>query len=78
MLQAQHNDCFTPRAENVYIPGAHPNQQWRADQRVNVTIKDVARAANVSVATVSRALNGHHNVAEAVRLRVIRVAGELR
>jgi LacI family transcriptional regulator len=45
---------------------------------VNVTIKDVARAANVSVATVSRALNGHHNVAEAVRLRVIRVASELR
>lgn len=45
---------------------------------MNVTIKDVARAANVSVATVSRALNGHHNVAEAVRLRVIRVASELR
>lgn len=43
-----------------------------------MTIKDVARAANVSVATVSRALNGHHNVAEAVRLRVIRVASELR
>lgn len=45
---------------------------------MNVTIKDVARAANVSVATVSRALNGHDNVAEAVRLRVIRVASELR
>jgi len=56
----------------------HPSQRWRANQRVNVTIKDVARAANVSVATVSRALNGHDNVAEAVRLRVIRVAGELR
>lgn len=43
-----------------------------------VTIKDVARQANVSVATVSRALNGHQNVADAVRHRVMRVANELR
>jgi LacI family transcriptional regulator len=43
-----------------------------------VTIKDVARRANVSVATVSRALNGHVNVASAVRLRVVNVATELR
>ncbi|MFL6593253.1 MAG: LacI family DNA-binding transcriptional regulator [Luteimonas sp.] len=42
-----------------------------------VTIKDVARRANVSVATVSRALNGHHNVALAVRQRVLSIAGEL-
>ena len=42
-----------------------------------VTIKDVARAANVSVATVSRALNGHKNVADAVRARVEAVAAEL-
>jgi LacI family transcriptional regulator len=49
-----------------------------ANKHLNVTIKDVARAANVSVATVSRALNGHDNVAEAVRLRVIQVASELR
>lgn len=32
-----------------------------------VTIKDVARAANVSVATASRAMNGHENVSERVR-----------
>ena len=44
----------------------------------NVTIKDVARRANVSVATVSRALNGHENVAEAVRGRVLAAASELR
>jgi LacI family transcriptional regulator len=43
-----------------------------------VTIKDVARRANVSVATVSRALNGHENVAEAVRRRVLSIADELR
>jgi LacI family transcriptional regulator len=45
---------------------------------MNITIKDVARQANVSVATVSRALNGHENVAEAVRRRVLAVANELR
>ena len=45
---------------------------------MSITIKDVARQANVSVATVSRALNGHENVAEAVRKRVIAVANELR
>lgn len=45
---------------------------------MSVTIKDVARQANVSVATVSRALNGHENVAEAVRKRVLAVASELR
>ena len=37
---------------------------------MSATIKDVARVAQVSVATVSRALNGHHNVTEAVRRRV--------
>ncbi len=45
---------------------------------MSVTIKDVARAAKVSVATVSRAINGHDNVAEAVRRRVLAVAHELR
>jgi LacI family transcriptional regulator len=44
----------------------------------SITIKDVAKQANVSVATVSRALNGHENVADAVRKRVISVASQLR
>lgn len=45
---------------------------------LSVTIKDVARAAKVSVATVSRALNGHDNVTEPVRTRVLAAALELR
>lgn len=43
-----------------------------------VTIKDVAREAGVSVATVSRALNGQPNVTAPVRARVQQVARELR
>ncbi|HBK46839.1 MAG TPA: LacI family transcriptional regulator [Xanthomonadaceae bacterium] len=43
-----------------------------------ITIKDVAREAKVSVATVSRALNGHTNVAAPVRQRVLEVAQRLR
>jgi LacI family transcriptional regulator len=45
---------------------------------VSATIKDVARVAQVSVATVSRALNGHHNVTPEVRRRVEEAAGQLR
>lgn len=42
------------------------------------TIKDVARAAGVSVATVSRALNGADNVTPDTRRRVVAVATEMR
>ncbi len=41
------------------------------------TIRDVARAAEVSVATVSRSLNGLQSVAAKTRDRVLRAAGEL-
>jgi LacI family transcriptional regulator len=43
----------------------------------DVTIRDVARAADVSVATVSRTLNGIESVAAKTRDRVLRAAGEL-
>ncbi|KAB7762927.1 LacI family DNA-binding transcriptional regulator [Xanthomonas maliensis] len=46
-------------------------------ERGNVTIKDVAREAQVSVATVSRTMNGHQHVAESVRERVLQVARAL-
>ena len=43
-----------------------------------VTIKDVAREANVSVATVSRVLNGSGPVSEATQQLIREVAGKMR
>lgn len=45
---------------------------------MSVTIKDVAREANVSTATVSRALNGHANVTDAMRRKITEIAERLR
>ena len=42
------------------------------------TLKDVAREAEVSIASASRAINGLDNVAEAVRQRVLEAAAKLR
>jgi LacI family transcriptional regulator len=46
-------------------------------ERRKVTIRDVGRAAGVSVATVSRALNGSNSVTRETRAHVQRVAKEL-
>ncbi len=43
-----------------------------------VTIKDVARAAGVSVASVSRALNGQDTVTDETRRHIVAVAARLR
>ncbi|ESQ91083.1 LacI family transcription regulator [Asticcacaulis sp. AC460] len=42
------------------------------------TLKDVAREADVSIASASRAINGLDNVAEEVRRRVLEAASKLR
>jgi len=43
----------------------------------NVTIKDVAKYANVSIATVSRVLNGVANVDESLKEKVLKAIDEL-
>lgn len=42
-----------------------------------VTIKDLAKAANLSITTVSRALNGYDDVSEKTRMRVKALAAEM-
>ena len=44
---------------------------------MTVTIYDVAREANVSMATVSRVVNGNQNVKPATRKNVLKVIEEL-
>jgi len=43
-----------------------------------VTIKDIAKAAGVSVTTVSRALNGYDDVSEKTRARIKKLAEEMK
>ncbi len=47
-------------------------------KRVAATLRDVAREARVSTATVSRVINGHGNVTAATRARILRVVERLR
>ena len=43
-----------------------------------ITMKDVAREAQVSIATVSRAFNGGDNITDATRERILRIAQQQR
>jgi LacI family transcriptional regulator len=58
-----------------------PSDAWPFDLgvlRLKVTIRDVAREAGVSVATVSRVLNDSGPVSEGARARILEIAGRLR
>ncbi|HLR55410.1 MAG TPA: LacI family DNA-binding transcriptional regulator, partial [Actinomycetales bacterium] len=48
-----------------------------AQQAQRVTIKDVADVAGVSVATVSKVINGRYGVAAATSERVLEIISEL-
>lgn len=43
----------------------------------NVTLKDVAKAAGVSYATVSRALSGSNQIGKSTRERIVRLCDEM-
>lgn len=49
----------------------------RSEIMTNVTIKDIARIANVSYATVSRALNDHKDVNEQTKQKILKICNEV-
>jgi LacI family transcriptional regulator len=49
----------------------------RSEVAGSVTVKDVAREAQVSIGTVSRVFNNHINVTDEVRQRVLKAASQL-
>ena len=53
------------------------HRNYRKEYTMNITIKDVAKAANVSVATVSRVLNKKNNVSDEAAAAVNRAVEEL-
>ena len=42
-----------------------------------VSMKDIAAACHVSVATVSKALNGHRDISEETKLHIKKVAKDM-
>lgn len=60
---------------NVYVHSRITIEQRGA---VLVTIKDVARESDVSIATVSRAINGHGGVTDETRARIVAIAARMR
>lgn len=66
------NVCYT----NLENTGLY-SYEMRSEKMTNVTIKDIARIANVSYATVSRALNNHKDVNEQTRQRILKICKEV-
>lgn len=52
---------------------------WKGVAKTNkeITIKDVAKQAGVSVATVSRVMNGRDRVSEATRKKILKIIEEM-
>jgi DNA-binding LacI/PurR family transcriptional regulator len=72
-----YNDICSDTCMKIYrklmcLPGRGEEYLMRS-----VTVKDIAQLAEVSIATVSRALNNHDNINEDVRQRVLQIAAEL-
>lgn len=57
------------------FPGTFPSREYKGEYII--TIKDVAEYCGVSVSTVSRVLNGHPDVSETARARVLEAVEKL-
>lgn len=74
---AGHFGC-QPAVSPSIAPSLTTAAASRQQNPMATTIKDVAREAGVSVATVSRVMNGHAAVTPETRERIQRIAKELR
>ncbi|MBD8881796.1 LacI family DNA-binding transcriptional regulator [Rhodanobacter sp. 7MK24] len=72
------NILFTSLHENVYVQPTLRLGGAERGKQVTATIKDVAREAKVSVASVSRALNGAGGVTPETEKRIREAAARLR
>lgn len=59
------------------VTGAVPDRSRRVRTNAGININDLAERAGVAPATVSRALNGYTDIAEATRDRILKLAREL-
>ncbi|WP_292252917.1 LacI family DNA-binding transcriptional regulator, partial [Mesorhizobium sp.] len=62
-----------PAKFNIILPGALK----RLSDRLKITIRDVARAAGVSVTSVSRHLNGRISLPDSTALKIEQAAARL-
>lgn len=60
-----------------YLKRVNTNKRGRAEVRKMVSLKDIAEICNVSVSTVSKALNDKHDISADVKKEIQRVAKEL-
>ena len=61
-------------AEEPIKPAGRANRRKNGPGRANPTIRDVARASNVSIGTVSKALNNHGSLRQETRERIATAA----
>ena len=77
MIETSPDDAFPRRTVRLASPG-DPAVDMADGERINApTIYDVARLAGVSIASVSRVLNGHRNPRQETRDRVLAAVTEL-
>jgi LacI family transcriptional regulator len=75
-VSSSDNRCRVPKITGL-VPVTSGKHLMGGDQPPRPSLRDVARAANVSMATASRALNGLKGMSDQTRSRVLEAAAQL-